>query len=270
MKFTRLLVIIAVAYVFTCAALFFFQRTLLFPGASNEIVGRDAEAPWGEWISIDTTDGEHLAALYEPPAQGQPVILLFHGNADRIRGYFFLAGLAKEQGYGLLAPAFRGYPGSTGKPSEEGILEDGRSAWRWLRKQLPDAPIAIVGWSLGSGVAVNTASEHDPAAVVLLSSYDSIASVAAEKFPLLPVHWLIRDPLHSDQRIRKVSAPKLFMHGEFDPTIPMAHGKALFDLATEPKKFIEMKGEGHEIWTHEALENLFDFLNNSLRLSANE
>lgn len=140
----------------------------------------------------------------------------------------------------------------------------------WLRRQLPDAPIAIVGWSLGSGVAVNTAAEHDPAAVVLLSSYDSIASVATDKFPLLPVHWLIRDPLHSDQRIHEVRAPKLFMHGELDPTIPMAHGKALFDLATEPKKFIELKGEGHEIWTHEALEKLFDFLNESLRLQEND
>lgn len=95
----------------------------------QEVIGREAAAPWGEWISIHTADGERLATLYEPPAQGKPVILLFHGNADRISGYFFLAGLAKAQGYGLLAPAFRGYPGSTGKPSEEGILEVGRSAW---------------------------------------------------------------------------------------------------------------------------------------------
>jgi fermentation-respiration switch protein FrsA (DUF1100 family) len=247
----------AIAYALVVAAMYFAQRTLLYPGATGEPM--PATAPWGAWAHIDTADGERLAALHLPAREGKPTALFFPGNGDNIIHYGFLAEALGAHGIGLLAISYRGYPGSTGSPSEAGLLTDGLAAFDWLAAQ--DAgPMVVLGRSLGSGVAVNTAAQRDAAALILVSPYDSVAAVAQRQYPYLPARWLIRDSFRSDLRIAEVAEPKLFLHGEIDSLIPLSSGERLFSLASEPKIFSVQHGRGHnDIWSAALVTNIVAF-----------
>ena len=118
----------------------------------------------------------------------------------------------------------------------------------------------IVGRSLGTGVAVNTAAERDATAVVLISAYYSILSLAGDRYPYLPVGALIQDSFRSDLRIARVAEPKLFLHGDLDTSVPLASGRALFDAAPQPKTFSVQRGRGHnDIWTPALVDEVIGF-----------
>lgn len=251
------LLVAALAYGGLVALVYVSQRALLYPGASG---GPVAPGGWGEAVTIETPDGERLHALHAPAAAGRPTLLFFHGNADRIDRYGFLAQALSAHGIGLLAVSYRGYPGSTGRPSEDGLLTDGLAAFDWLA---PRAQGGIVpfGQSLGSGVAVHVAAERPAEAIVLVSSYDSILAVARRAYFFLPVTPLIKDAFRSDLRIANTTQPKLFVHGRRDTIIPLAHGEALFQVTPEPKRMIVLDRAGHnDIWGDELIEAITSFV----------
>lgn len=240
------LLIALVGYAALVVFMYFSQRSILFPGAGSE----PPPAPqWGEAVAIPTPDGETLHALYSAARPGRPSVLFFLGNADWPGNFAFLARALGSQGIGLLALSYRGYPGSTGSPSEAGLLTDGLAAFDWLSAQ-DGGGIVLVGQSLGSGVAVNTAAERPAAGVVLISAYLSVLSVAQAQYRFLPVAQLIRDPFRSDLRIAKVKQPKLFIHGRRDTVIPLSSGEALYRIAPEPKRMLIDDASGHnDIWS---------------------
>ena len=240
--------------------MYFAQRTMLYPGASKATEALPATVPWAARVAIVTPEGETLAALHVPATKGRPTVLLFPGNGDNIANYGFLAELLSAHGYGLLALSYRGYPGSTGSPTEAGLLVDGLAAFDWLSTQERSSPIVILGRSLGTGVAVNTAAERDATAVVLVSAYESILAVASDQYFYLPVAALMTDSFRSDLRIARVAEPKLFLHGDLDTSVPLASGQALFDAAPEPKTFSVQRGRGHsDIWTPALVEEVVAF-----------
>lgn len=255
-----LLFIALVAYGLVVAAMYLGQRSLLYPGASSDGTRPSGAAPWGEWSFITTPDGERLAALHDRAAGDGPTILFFPGNGDDIVHYGFLADRLRAHGIGLLALSYRGYPGSTGRPSETGLLTDGIAAFDRLAAAA-NGPVVLLGRSLGTGVAVNTAAEREAAALVLVSAYDSIRSVAAGIYWYLPVSMLIADPFRSDRRITRVTEPKLFLHGDADRLIPAASGRALFDAAPEPKLWSGRPRLGHnDIWAPDVIDEIAAFV----------
>jgi fermentation-respiration switch protein FrsA (DUF1100 family) len=234
------------AYAALVAFMYFYQRSILFPGAGSE---PPTDPEWGEAVAIATPDGETLHALHSKGASGKPSVLFFLGNADWAGNYAFLAEELAERGIGLLAISYRGYPGSTGSPSETGLLIDGLAAFDWLSAQ-GDGGVVLLGQSLGSGVAVNTATERPAAGVVLISAYLSVLSLAQAQYPFLPIAPLIKDPFRSELRISGVKQSKLFIHGRLDTIIPLASGEALYRIAPEPKRMLIDDASGHnDIWT---------------------
>jgi hypothetical protein len=107
------------------------------------------------------------------------------------------------------------------------------------------ARLVLWGFSLGSGVAVAVAAQHPVGGLILEAPYSSIADVAAAAFPYLPARYLLKDTFRSDERIKRVAAPLLVMHGGQDATIPIAFGERLFAMAREPKRFVRFDGGGH-------------------------
>jgi fermentation-respiration switch protein FrsA (DUF1100 family) len=242
------------------------QRALLYPGATSAPDAMPAVAPWGVRVDIATPDGERLAALHVRASEGRPTMLLFPGNGDNIANYGFLADMLSTHGFGLLAVSYRGYPGSTGSPGEAGLLADGLAAFDWLAAHAGSSPIVVLGRSLGTGIAVNTAAERETAALVLVSAYESIVALARATYPYLPVSLLIKDSFRSDLRIGKVSEPTLFLHGDLDASIPLASGQALFDAAAEPKVFNVQRGRAHnDIWTATLVEEMIAFVDSGMR-----
>ena len=240
------LLVCAAIYLLALAALAFGQRKLLYFPYAREVAPASIGLPKAETLYLQTDDGERLLAWFIAPSPGRPLILYFHGNANGLadRGERFQALTAS--GNGLLAVEYRGYPGSTGSPSERGLLSDGEAGYlKALALGVPPARIVAMGESLGSGVAVDLAARHRVGALVLDSPYSSIVDVAAARYWMFPVRLLMRDPFHSDEKIGGVAAPALIVHGTADATIPIRFAEKLFALAKEPKEFVRVEGAAH-------------------------
>ncbi|MBW7963762.1 alpha/beta hydrolase [Bradyrhizobium sp. BR 10261] len=240
-------IILAAGYCAGLVLLFVKQRSMLFPIPTSERTTPAAAGfPQAKEHVLTTSDGEKVIVWHVPPKPGRNVVLFFHGNGD------FLAGLAGRfkaitaDGTGLVALSFRGYAGSTGSPSEDGLLRDGAATYAFAAERYDAQRLVAWGFSLGTGVAVAIASEHPVRKLILEAPYSSIADVAAAQFRFVPVRLLIRDPLHSDTRIARVTVPLLVVHGAQDQTIPIAFGEKLFALAHEPKQFVRVPAGGHD------------------------
>jgi uncharacterized protein len=223
-----------------------YQRKLLYFPNRVAVAPAAVGLPQAKVLKLKTSDGETLVAWHIAPAAGKPLILYFHGNGGglELRNERFKA--LTETGDGLLAIEYRGYGGSSGSPSEEGLQRDAEAAYE-AALALGTAPkdIVVMGESLGTGVAVPLAARHEVGAVVLDSPFSSIVDVAAAHFWMFPVRLLMRDRFRSDQAIGSVHAPLLVVQGDRDDVTPIRFAEKLYALANEPKRFIRVEGAGH-------------------------
>lgn len=256
-------IILAAGYLAGLVLLYLRQREMLFPIPTIERTAPAAAGfPEAEEHVLAASDGEKVIVWHVPARPGRHVILYFHGNGDSLAG---LAGRFKAitaDGTGLVALSYRGYAGSSGAPSEEGLLRDAAAAYSFAAARYEPQRIVAWGFSLGTGVAVAIASEQAVGKLVLEAPYTSIADVVAPHYWFAPVRLLMRDPFHSDRRIARVTVPLLIMHGTEDQTIPLVLGERLFALAREPKRFVRIPGGGHnDLASFGAIEIARQFIN---------
>lgn len=242
----QLLFILILLYLLVLAGMYVFQRKLIFVPGHSPAYPKEASLDDIELVRLSTPDNETLLCWYKEAQSGYPTIVYFHGNAgdltDRTDKYRTLT----DKGFGLFALSYRGYGGSTGSPSESGLMTDARTAIAYVTSRgIAASDMLLYGESLGSGVAVRMASEHQPGAVILEAPYTSVANRAQELYPFLPVKLLIRDRFDSLGVISSIQSPLLIVHGEADTVIPPAHGRALLDAAPEPKQAIFYPGVAH-------------------------
>lgn len=247
MNVLKWLVLLAAAgYVGGLAVLFFAQRALIFPIPETVRTAPEAAGfPEAEEHILTTADGEKVIVWHVPAKPGRAAVIYFPGNGD------FLAALAGHfrsitaDGTGLVALSYRGYAGSSGRPSEQGLLRDAAAAYDFAAARYSTERMVPWGFSLGSGIAVALAADRPVGKIILEAPYTSLADVAGSLFWFAPVRWLMRDPFHSDLRIAGVTAPLLVMHGARDATIPIRFGERLYALAREPKQFVRFPEAGH-------------------------
>jgi fermentation-respiration switch protein FrsA (DUF1100 family) len=258
-------------YLILVLSLFAFQRRLIYPADRARTSPAEAGLDIVREITLKTPDGAELVAWYAPAQPGRPTLLYFHGNggtlllrADRIRR--FLA-----DGLGLLMPAYRGYSGSTGKPSEAALIGDAQFAYdHLLATGLRPDQIVAYGESLGTGVAVQLAASRRVAAVVLDAPYSSLLDIAQRHYSFIPVKLFLLDTFASIDHIGRIAAPLLVMHGSEDRVIPLDSGKALFDAAKQPKEMVVLTGAGHsDIYTFGAMQVLRRFIDQHFRQPVN-
>ncbi|TGD99887.1 alpha/beta hydrolase [Methylobacterium nonmethylotrophicum] len=247
-----LLLAILVLYAAVVAAFWWFQRGLLYPGQGGRVPVAGARLPPEvERITITTPDGERLRALWLPPAPGAGVVVSFHGNGSLPEWHAerFAAGPWRPHGWGVMAPAYRGYPGSTGRPSEAGLIADGLAALAEARRRAPGAPVLLHGHSLGTAVAVAVAVRAGAAGMLglyLEAPFDSMTAMARHHFRLLPA-GLLADPWRTDRIIGAVAVPILIVHGDADPVIPVKYGLRLARAAPAGTSFVAVPGDHESI-----------------------
>jgi fermentation-respiration switch protein FrsA (DUF1100 family) len=238
------------------------QRWLMYFPDRSRASPRAVGLTGVEERTLATPDGEQLVVWRVMAQPGRPTLLYFHGNAgglenraDRFQRYQAL-------GFGIYAPAYRGYAGSTGSPSEAAIMRDARLAYRALIDEgVRPEDIVLYGESLGSGVAVDLAAEKPVGAVVLDAPYASIVEIAAGRYPFLPVRWLLTDRYESDRLIGRVKAPVLVLQGALDRVVPPASGAKLYALAHEPKRLIVYpQGRHSDLDQHGAVDDVRQWL----------
>jgi fermentation-respiration switch protein FrsA (DUF1100 family) len=231
-----LVAVVATAWV-TMGLFSQYQRQMIFPGPQGVSVSmmNDVAAQVGATeLSIPTEDGEtlygwHRAAIWSGPRR---VVLYFHGNASSLLAQMDLQNLLLSEGWDFVGIHYRGYPGSTGVPSEAGLHKDAAAAWKWVTEELGAEPgrVAIHGRSLGGGVAVPLAASTNPGALVLESTFTSVVDLAKEHFRWLPIGSLLEHRFMTRDFAKRVSCPLLVAHGAADSIIDVHHGKELARL----------------------------------------
>jgi len=249
------------SYIAVVALLYFGQRTIQYFPEAFRTTPVAAGLPQAEEITLDTADGEKVIVWHVPPRGEQPVVLYLHGNGASLRWRLDRFRALTVDGTGLVALSYRGYGGSSGSPTEEGLIRDAEAAYAFTTARYAPARIVLWGESLGSGVAVALAAEKPVGRVVLQSPFTSAADVGAQRYWFAPVRLLMKDQFRSDLRIGKVTAPVLVLHGDRDTVVPFAFGERLYEMITAPKKFVRFPGAGHnDLGAHGAVEAAKQFI----------
>jgi uncharacterized protein len=257
------LLIVAIAGYGVFVALFYVaQRKMQYFPESFRTTPAAAGLPDAEEIMLDTGDGERVIVWHLPQRGDKPVVLYLHGNGASLRWRVDRFQALTADGTGLVALSYRGYGGSSGSPTEAGLIKDAEAAYAFTVARYAPSRIVLWGESLGTGVAVALAAEKPVGHVVLQSPFSSAADVGAERYWFVPVRLLMKDQFRSDLRIGKVTAPVLVLHGDQDQVVPFALGERLYGLINAPKRFVGFPGAGHnDLGAHGAVEAAKQFLN---------
>jgi fermentation-respiration switch protein FrsA (DUF1100 family) len=205
-----------------------------------------AGLPEAQEVALTTADGVPVSVWHVPPQDGKPVIIYFHGNGGALK--YRVARFHKliTDGVGLVALEYRGYGGQSGNPTEQGLIADAEAAYAFAAAHYSVQQIVLWGESLGTGVAVALAAEKPVGRVILEAPFTSALAVGKMRYWYLPVRLLMKDQFRSDERIGKVTAPLLILHGLHDRTVPYAMGEHLFEIANKPKHIVRFLDGGHE------------------------
>lgn len=257
-----LLALVLVGYGGAVGYMYINQRALQYDatGDTTPLSGTTLSA--ASEIAIPSGDGV-INGWYQAPRAGMPLIVYYKGNsgsfsAEHVRYEQFVA-----DGYGFIAFDYRGFPASPGSISEAGILEDALAAFDWAAER--HQPLLIWGRSLGSGPATYVASQRDAAALLLETPFLSAVTVAAERYPILPVYWVMLDQFRNNEWIADVTEPVFVAHGTADRTIGVSNGERLYALAPNPAElWIEPGADHSDLWKAGIWSRAVTFFNAAL------
>ena len=213
---TSVVALALLLYAAVCAFLYVIQRNLIYyptPESRN---------PGAVDLRIDS-GGESLQVWQLNPGQPEAIIY-FGGNAEDVAANMPDFDRALP-GYTIYLVNYRGYGASTGEPSEAALFADAERVYDRVKHD--HRSVHAIGRSLGSGVAVHLATVRKIDKLVLITPYDSIASVAASAMPLFPVQWLLKDRYDAAGLAARLTSPSLVMMAERDQVIPRRHSEKL-------------------------------------------
>ena len=249
--------------------MFFEDKLIFFPEAY----------PVGDWqptlpvgMSCDDiyfeSEGRKLHGwLIEPQHRFYDgVVLHCHGNAGNITTRFAKSCAIAALGLPVFVFDYRSYGRSeAGRLSEKAIYTDAEAAWKFLIEQkYREAQIVVQGVSLGGGPAGYLAEKFSPAGLILESTFTSMPDMSKKVYPFIP-RSLVKTQFNTAKRIRSLELDKVVIHGSEDEVVPYEMGQELFELAPEPKEFVEIKNALHTNLLEKdreaylsAFRNLFD------------
>lgn len=219
---------------------FFPQKELDFQPGNLGLQAEDV------FVKVDDEAVIH-AWFFAPQDDRAPVLLFCHGNAGNISHRLDNVRYLLQHGLGVLLFDYRGYGKSTGRPSEKGVYMDGRAAYEYLvhERKIPPERIVPFGRSLGAAVALEAALHHPVRCVILESAFTSTRDMAKRMGPFALLSPLMPANYNNMDKIRRLDAPKLIIHGREDEIVPFKMGETLYSAAREPKAFLPLDGAGH-------------------------
>ena len=237
-------------FVGLCAVLYLLQEQLIFlrpplaDGDRHEVQLLSGTTE----IRIQAHDGTGLHGwIRRTGERGERhgLVIYFGGNAEEVSGQ--MRDTPKLAPWSVAAVNYRGYGLSGGRPSEEALTADALAIHDWLakRKDVDPNRIVVFGRSLGSGVAVQLAAQRSVRAVVLVSPYDSLRSIARKQYPIVPVSLLLKHPFDSLAHADGVEAPLLVLAGERDDLIPSEYSRRLHDAWPGHKQWVLVPNADH-------------------------
>ena len=228
--------LVVLVYLLVTLGLYIFQRSLLYHPVENNYYGNKLTVNI-EKVKITTDDNIDLLAWYhKKDIKKYKTILYLHGNAGSLENRIHKINHFNNININFLLLAWRGFSGNEGKPTEQGLYQDARSAVKWLINEgAIEENIVIYGESLGTGVATEIAQNKNFAGVILESPFTSMIDLGKKYYPIFPVKLLLKDKYESEKKIKNLKSPILVMHGKKDKIVPFYMGEKIFDMANNPK-----------------------------------
>ena len=226
---------IAIAYLLLCVALFVFQRALIYYPQPRTIDAHES------LLTLSMADAQVLVTVR--PHDGPKALIYFGGNAEDVSRS--LPGFSQAfADHALYLLHYRGYGGSSGSPSEEAIQRDAMTLFDFVYNTHPD--IAVIGRSLGSGVALRLASQRPASRLILITPYNSLEDLAVRQFPWFPVKWLLQDKFESWKYAAHITVPTLLIAAEHDEVIPRSSTDQLYTHFAKGVALLQViPGTGH-------------------------
>jgi len=238
--------LVIVAYVAVVGYMYVNQRALQYEAEGEVTDLADAGIVGADAVAIPVGD-DLVNGWYAAPRAGMPLILYYKGNAGSFSSEHERYAQWVSEGYGFLAFDYRGFPASPGVITQDGVLEDAIAAFDWAEAR--GYPLMIWGRSLGTGPATYVASRKEAEALLLESPFLSAVGVAAERYPFLPVGWVMLDQYRVDEWIVEVDEPVYIAHGTADRVIDVSNGERLYRLAPNPAQLWIAQGGTHgDLW----------------------
>ncbi len=241
-----------------CAVVDYEQRRWIFM-PTDRTWGPGLEAAQGMqdvWIDHVSALPSHLGqavrlhGLWLPqPDPAAPVLLFLHGVHWDVRASAPRMRQLHQLGFSVLGIDYRGFGRSSNTmPSEMLMAEDARAAWDWLARTQSQSRRYVFGHSLGSAVAVQLAHDvADEAGLIVEGAFTSVADIfRSTSWGWLPITWLITQRFDAGSRIAYVGSPVLVVQGSEDSIVSPQLGRALYELAQQPKRFVQVQGAVHE------------------------
>lgn len=225
------------------------QRVMLYHEQATEAVTPPSVVT--EDVRFKSADGIELHGWWidGPRGKSGPVLLYCHGNGATLSQLDHVAEIFA--GYGLNAFLFdyRSYGTSEKKQlNEEGIAQDARAAYDWIKteKGFRDDQIVIWGHSLGGAIAARLATERAPEALITEGVFSSVLDMARYQYPWMPLfRFMIFDKYEAAEYLSIRKMPLLMLHAEYDSVIPIDIGQKAFEAAAEPKSWTVIKDTNH-------------------------
>ncbi len=196
-------------YTAACGYLYIKQRDFLY-------IPPEGPQPTGEQTLEIQGSGVTLRGWVVNPGRDHAIIY-FGGNAERIENNMADYGDLFTH-HTIYFVNYRGYGGSTGSPTEEGLYSDAQAIYDHAIRHHEN--ITVIGRSLGSGVATHLAANRPVRALILVTPFDSMVNVARSIYPMFPIGLLLKDRYDSAERAPEITSPTLILIAENDEVIP--------------------------------------------------
>ena len=249
LRMTLLTIIGALAlfYIGVCSLLYFMQERLLFFPSP---VTAYPTHPAIETVSLNSGALQLKGWVINKDSEG-PLLVYFGGNGEE---------LSQSTSHFVSLPAtsilfnYRGYGDSEGKPSQIGMFADAEAVVDFARAGYgKDRPLLVFGRSLGSVIAVHTAAEKHPDALILMSPFRSVADVATVRYRWIPsstIRWMLRHPFDVAKAIDELPSRTLIIRADVDRVIPPKETDLFIDRLNTAPDIARYVGEHSESLSH--------------------
>ena len=244
-----LILLLLIAYIGLGAVLFFMQPSFTFQPTNETLYNPGNIGLEYENLQLETSDGLTLSAWFVPAKNAEFTVLVCYGNGGNMAHRLDLINILNELGINCLLFDYRGYGNSDGKPAEQGVYIDARTAYDWLinEKMFKPEKIIIYGQSLGGSIAAHLASNVKSQGLIIESGFTSYVDIGRKFYPYMPVRFFARYGFKTSDYLKNVNCPVLIIHSRNDEIIPFQFGLRLYEQAAkEPKEFLEITGSHNE------------------------
>ncbi|MEL6110742.1 MAG: alpha/beta hydrolase [Planctomycetota bacterium] len=263
-RWVSLIRFLALTYGLILILMAVFEERLLFPGAYFNVHPANPMAPVADF-EYESPEGTRITGRLLKKPYAAHTVLFLHGNGITASALDpWVIRLSDALNANVLAAEYSGYQASDVRPGEDNLLADSLAAHEALAKRfnVPPEKIIVYGRSLGGGCATHVASQKNTECLILERTFDSAKSVAAAKYPIFPIRWLMRNEFDSVSRLANFQGRVLQIHGTGDRLIPIGHGQRLFEsIPSSRKRFITIPGLGHNApLSDEVMNEVRDFV----------